>query len=175
MNKGQNCRITKSIDEPTTGTLTQLPGNNPVQGEGVRATMFSDPNTPTLLSPVYAYTGNTPPAVGKPVSLISAINATSNTAVAMSSTTSSALSSTPSHSSSHVDASPSPPAGNNNLAPTNSALNVASPHPSSTSSAAPGATPSSGSSPPSTGCKPQHKKHRHKKGRRLMQPHGWAS
>jgi len=67
MNKGMQCRITKAIDEQTTGTLTKLPGNNPVQKEGVRATMFPDPNTPTLLAPIYAYTGNTPTVVGKPI------------------------------------------------------------------------------------------------------------
>ncbi|GLB44802.1 putative wsc domain-containing protein [Lyophyllum shimeji] len=67
MNKGQQCHITKTVDEATTGTLAKLPGNNPVQKEGVRATMFTDPNQPALLSPVYAYTGDAPAMVGKPV------------------------------------------------------------------------------------------------------------
>ncbi|KAF9460365.1 hypothetical protein BDZ94DRAFT_938077 [Collybia nuda] len=70
MNKDQHCRITKAIDEQTTGTLAKLPGNNPVQNEGVRATTFPDPNTPVLLEPIFAYTGDVPsPAqVGRPVS-----------------------------------------------------------------------------------------------------------
>ncbi|KAG5651563.1 hypothetical protein H0H81_008241, partial [Sphagnurus paluster] len=50
-----------------TGTLDKLPGNNPVQKEGVKATMFADPNQPTLLSPVYVYMGDTPTVVGKPI------------------------------------------------------------------------------------------------------------
>ncbi|KAG5723171.1 hypothetical protein E4T56_gene294 [Termitomyces sp. T112] len=64
MNNGQTCRITKAIDEQTTGTLNKLPGNNPVQKEGVQATMYTDPNTPALLSPIYAYTGDSPTQVG---------------------------------------------------------------------------------------------------------------
>ncbi|RDB26225.1 hypothetical protein Hypma_006280 [Hypsizygus marmoreus] len=67
MTKGKQCRITKNVDEQTTGRLSKLPGNNPVQKEGVKATLFSDPNVPTLLSPVYAYTGDTPTVIGKPV------------------------------------------------------------------------------------------------------------
>ncbi|KAG6822004.1 hypothetical protein H0H93_006591, partial [Arthromyces matolae] len=47
-----------------TGTLDKLPGNNPVQPFGQRATMYTDPNTPALLSPIYAYTGNSPSQVG---------------------------------------------------------------------------------------------------------------
>jgi len=61
---GQSCRITKAIDEQTTGTLPKLPGNNPVQPAGKTATLYSDPNIPALLSPIYAYTGNTPPGIG---------------------------------------------------------------------------------------------------------------
>lgn len=83
MDHGQTCRITKAIDETSTleslrydqtvqlilrflvatGTLNKLPGNNPVQKEGP-AKMFTDPNTPALLSPIYAYTGNSPAQVG---------------------------------------------------------------------------------------------------------------
>lgn len=64
MNKGQSCRITKSINEQTTGTLSKLPGNNPVQPGGRRATMYPDTTSPQLLSPVYAYTGDAPALVG---------------------------------------------------------------------------------------------------------------
>ncbi|KAF9048855.1 hypothetical protein BJ165DRAFT_1342919 [Panaeolus papilionaceus] len=64
MNSGQNCRITKAIDEQTTGTLLKLPGNNPVQPEGQRATIFAADSTPALISPIYAYTGSTPTATG---------------------------------------------------------------------------------------------------------------
>ncbi|KAL0578076.1 hypothetical protein V5O48_003894 [Marasmius crinis-equi] len=66
--KDQHCRITKSIDEPTTGTLPKLPGNNPVQKEGKTATKFTDSSHPQLLSPVYVYRGDNPDKVGKPVS-----------------------------------------------------------------------------------------------------------
>jgi len=61
------CHITKSIDEQTTGTLPKLPGNNPVQPYGKTATMYSDPNTPGLISPVYAYMGDTPSKTGSVV------------------------------------------------------------------------------------------------------------
>ncbi|KAL9714496.1 hypothetical protein Ac2012v2_002811 [Leucoagaricus gongylophorus] len=64
MNQGQNCRITKSINEQTTGTLPKLPGNNPVQLAGQRAIVFPDNTNPQLIAPVYAYTGNTPTQVG---------------------------------------------------------------------------------------------------------------
>ncbi|KAF9449743.1 hypothetical protein P691DRAFT_798995 [Macrolepiota fuliginosa MF-IS2] len=64
MNKGQTCRITKSINEATTGTLPKLPGNNPVQPEGQRATAYTDNNPPELISPVYAYTGDSPAQTG---------------------------------------------------------------------------------------------------------------
>lgn len=86
MNQGQNCRITKSIDEQSTsiskiwviffrkcswcyaliatGTLPKLPGNNPVQPAGQRAIVFPDSTNPRLIAPVYAYTGDTPTQVG---------------------------------------------------------------------------------------------------------------
>ncbi|KAF9478863.1 hypothetical protein BDN70DRAFT_879454 [Pholiota conissans] len=67
MNQGKNCRITKAIDEQTTGTLLKLPGNNPVQPFGTKATMFAAGSTPALLSPIYAYTGDSPSATGSVV------------------------------------------------------------------------------------------------------------
>ncbi|TFK33438.1 hypothetical protein BDQ12DRAFT_615251 [Crucibulum laeve] len=82
---GKTCRITPSIDEQTTGTVPKLPGNNPVQGAGHRATMYMDTTAPNLISPVYAYTGATPTKTGsvvkaavvKPGSFI-AVGSTSN-------------------------------------------------------------------------------------------------
>ncbi|KAJ2934082.1 hypothetical protein H1R20_g2984, partial [Candolleomyces eurysporus] len=64
MNHGKTCRITKAIDENTTGTLPKLPGNNPVISQGV-ATPQSDSVTPALLGPIYAYEGERPTATGK--------------------------------------------------------------------------------------------------------------
>ncbi|KAF8151008.1 hypothetical protein B0H34DRAFT_665516 [Crassisporium funariophilum] len=64
MDQGKSCRITKAIDEQTTGTVLKLPGNNPVQSEGKKATMFADNVTPALISPVFAYTGDSPTATG---------------------------------------------------------------------------------------------------------------
>ncbi|KAG6915002.1 hypothetical protein DXG01_013955 [Tephrocybe rancida] len=81
LNKGKNCRITKAIDEQTTGTLSKLPGNNPVQQGGTRATMFVDTSVPVLLSPVYAYTGDSPTQVGKPVVAPASGGPTSSSAV----------------------------------------------------------------------------------------------
>jgi len=51
-----------------TGTIPKLPGNNPVQNAGVHATMFVESVKPAILSPVYAYTGSSPPAAGSIVS-----------------------------------------------------------------------------------------------------------
>ncbi|KAF8071559.1 hypothetical protein FPV67DRAFT_1667052 [Lyophyllum atratum] len=107
MNKGKQCRITKTIDEPTTGTLAKLPGNNPVQKEGVRATMFSDPNVPTLLAPVYAYTGDSPANVGKPIPPASGGPASSFVSLSSSSTRIASSSAPVPPSSSPVVAAPS--------------------------------------------------------------------
>ncbi|KIM39233.1 hypothetical protein M413DRAFT_75023 [Hebeloma cylindrosporum] len=65
MDKGKNCRITKAIDEQTTGTLPKLPGNNPVQPAGPKAAVLPAASTPGLISPIYAYTGDQPTQVGK--------------------------------------------------------------------------------------------------------------
>jgi hypothetical protein len=67
MNQGQQCHITKSIDEQTTGTLLRLTGNNPVQPEGKTAIAYSDNVVPPLIAPVYAYTGTSPSATGQVV------------------------------------------------------------------------------------------------------------
>jgi len=68
MNQGQQCHITKSVDEQTTGTLLALPGKNPVQPEGKTAVVYTDNVTPPLIAPVYAYTGDSPTTTGKVVS-----------------------------------------------------------------------------------------------------------
>jgi hypothetical protein len=64
MKKGEQCHITKSVDERTTGTLPRLAGNNPVQREGKTAVANSDNVVPPLIAPVYAYTGTSPSATG---------------------------------------------------------------------------------------------------------------
>ncbi|THU78775.1 hypothetical protein K435DRAFT_876276 [Dendrothele bispora CBS 962.96] len=64
LNKDGTCRITDSVDEQTLGTLPKLPGNNPVQEEGTRATSFTDPVTPAIISPVFVYTGDSPTQTG---------------------------------------------------------------------------------------------------------------
>ncbi|KAF9460348.1 hypothetical protein BDZ94DRAFT_1311603 [Collybia nuda] len=65
LTKGKKCRITRTVDEVVTGTIPRLPGNNPVQEEGPRATMYQDLITPGILSPVYVYTSGNPPPPGK--------------------------------------------------------------------------------------------------------------
>ncbi|EAU85171.2 WSC domain-containing protein [Coprinopsis cinerea okayama7 len=64
LTKGKKCRITKAIDEATTGTLPRLPGNNPVVGEGKPAPILSELVKPALIAPIFAYTGDQPNAVG---------------------------------------------------------------------------------------------------------------
>ncbi|KAJ7672294.1 hypothetical protein DFH06DRAFT_1362961 [Mycena polygramma] len=61
------CRITKGVDETATGTLPALPGNNPVVPLNGQAANLVAPVTPPLISPVYAYTGDSPTQTGKPV------------------------------------------------------------------------------------------------------------
>ncbi|KAJ8461929.1 hypothetical protein ONZ45_g18114 [Pleurotus djamor] len=68
LTKDKKCFITPTVDEPVLGTLPKLPGNNPVQPAGKRATAFPDNTNPPILSPVRAYTNeNSPPAKGQPV------------------------------------------------------------------------------------------------------------
>lgn len=89
MNQGQNCYITKAVDEQTTGTLLKLPGNNPVQPEGKQAVMLPADSTPPLLAPIIAYTGSTPTATGSIVTPgeTNAAGATSATHTAQPTTT----------------------------------------------------------------------------------------
>ncbi|PPQ63224.1 hypothetical protein CVT24_005684 [Panaeolus cyanescens] len=111
MNQGKNCRITKALDEQTTGTLLRLPGNNPVQPEGQRATIFAADSTPALIAPIFAYTGSTPTATGtvvgpgqtnapgtsapsSPTSSATPTSAPASSSTSISSTTSSTPSST---------------------------------------------------------------------------------
>jgi hypothetical protein len=108
MNPGQRCHNTKSIDEQSkmfslfkyirffltdilisaTGTLLRLAGNNPVQPEGKMAIAYSDNAVPSLITPVYAYTGTSPSATGQivtgqtnlnVVAVVSAVPTTSST------------------------------------------------------------------------------------------------
>ncbi|KAJ7746251.1 hypothetical protein B0H16DRAFT_1556780 [Mycena metata] len=65
--QGGNCRLTKAIDETTTGTLPTLPGNNPVVPLNGLASSLVSPVTPAFIEPVYAYTGDSPTQTGKPV------------------------------------------------------------------------------------------------------------
>jgi hypothetical protein len=210
MTKGEQCHITKSIDElskliifvalcihltlcvTATGTLAKLPGNNPLQREGVRATMFLDPNPPTLLAPVYAYTGNTPPAVGKPVSPISSTNTSSSTGGVNPTKTSISSSNLDiasqgnssmvhSHPLSPVDASPENSSPHTDLQ-SHSSTHV--PTPASSSASLPQSSSFSASGSTGPKCKSNRKRQPrsfhharayHEKGRRLMKPHGWAS
>lgn len=80
MGSSPTCQITPTVDEQGTcllyllsllfssfvvlGTLPKLPGNNPVQPAGKDAIAYAATSTPPILSPVYAYTGQTPTATG---------------------------------------------------------------------------------------------------------------
>ncbi|KAJ8072121.1 hypothetical protein PM082_015679 [Marasmius tenuissimus] len=66
LNKDKKCRITKEVDETTTGTLPKLPGTNPVTKEASFAP--ADTTQPQILEPVYVYYGDEPDKVGVPVS-----------------------------------------------------------------------------------------------------------
>jgi len=88
LNQGQQCHITKSLDEQTTGTLLRLPGNNPVQLEGKTAIPYPDNNPPPFIAPVFAYTGASPTATGQivtgqanVVAVVSAVPTTSSTPI----------------------------------------------------------------------------------------------
>ncbi|KAJ7173941.1 WSC domain-containing protein [Mycena crocata] len=83
--KGGTCRITKGVDENVTGTIPALPGNNPVVPLGGTAVNLVAPVTPALISPVYAYTGDSPTKVGSPVG--EPVTATGATTVAGTATT----------------------------------------------------------------------------------------
>jgi hypothetical protein len=151
--------------------------------------MFSDSNPPTLLTPVYAYTGDTPAAVGKPVPPISSTNASSTTGgVNPSTTPSSNLDITGPGDPSMIPSHPVDASGNSlpHTDPSNAvSISYSSsyvPTPASSSTPVP-QLPSFGSPPASTGprCKTNHKRSLrnvhayHQKGRRLMKSHGWGS
>ncbi|EAU85261.1 WSC domain-containing protein [Coprinopsis cinerea okayama7 len=67
LTKGQQCRITKQVDETTTGMLPKLPGNNPVQEGPGDANMLMSNVIPGRISPVYVYTGAQPTTRGNVV------------------------------------------------------------------------------------------------------------
>ncbi|KAJ7082838.1 hypothetical protein B0H15DRAFT_851668 [Mycena belliarum] len=67
LTKGGSCRITQGVDEITTGTLKALPGNNPVVPLGGTAKNAAALVTPAFISPVFAYTGDSPSQTGAPV------------------------------------------------------------------------------------------------------------
>ncbi|KAJ7756245.1 hypothetical protein B0H16DRAFT_1314999 [Mycena metata] len=61
MNTSSVCYITNSVDEQSElssalGTLSTLPGNNPIQAPCYQT--YIDPITPPILSPVYVYNGS---------------------------------------------------------------------------------------------------------------------
>ncbi|KAF8889009.1 hypothetical protein BD779DRAFT_1623261 [Infundibulicybe gibba] len=66
MNSTSHCYITPTFDEPVTGTLSALPGNNPVQSACYEE--YVDTVFPAVISPVFAYTGTAPPPTGSIVS-----------------------------------------------------------------------------------------------------------
>ncbi|KAF9003018.1 hypothetical protein BDQ17DRAFT_1481235 [Cyathus striatus] len=84
MNQGLSCKITKSIDEVTTGTIPKLPGNNPVQEEGQRATIFPDTTTPAIIAPVFAFTGDSATQTGSIVTPATTVGTVSITTTAPS-------------------------------------------------------------------------------------------
>lgn len=121
------CRITPGIDERTTGMLNKLPGNNPVQPAGRRATMLKDSVIPALISPVYAYTGNSPTATGSPVGGPKTVNPENpqptSPAPATSNPTPTSSANTPSNTGKPIASpSPSPPASS--AVPSSPATNV---------------------------------------------------
>ncbi|KAK1215028.1 hypothetical protein PQX77_022378 [Marasmius sp. AFHP31] len=67
LNKDRKCKITKEVDEITTGTLPKLPGSNPVTKQAPGAS-GPEPGQPQILEPVYVYYGDQPDKVGVPVS-----------------------------------------------------------------------------------------------------------
>ncbi|TFK27831.1 hypothetical protein FA15DRAFT_701627 [Coprinopsis marcescibilis] len=58
------CKITRQVDEITTGTLAVLPGNNPVQEGPEDGVMMTSNVIPARLSPAYVYHGNQPDRIG---------------------------------------------------------------------------------------------------------------
>jgi len=50
MNKGQTCTIPPTVNEQALGTLSKLPGNNPVQSGGTNAVASPATSTPSMIS-----------------------------------------------------------------------------------------------------------------------------
>ncbi|KAG9225080.1 hypothetical protein CCMSSC00406_0008756 [Pleurotus cornucopiae] len=94
LTKDKKCYITPTVDETTTGMLTKLPGNNPVQPAGKTATMFPETSRPALLAPVRVYTdANNPAPRGQVVTPGSNGDAGVRTSTAAAASTSAASSS----------------------------------------------------------------------------------
>jgi hypothetical protein len=165
MNQGQTCRITNAVDEQTTGTLSTLPGNNPVIGQGPPAPIRPDPVTPPILAPVYAYTGDAAPTTGTIVSsaqtasVTSSVSATGSVSAASSTYTSvvtSSTSSTAQASSSATTRSASSSATSTRSSNASSTSNGAPAHPTGSSSSSSDLGTTTGSSsgvvpPPTSG------------------------
>ncbi|KAF5342399.1 hypothetical protein D9611_001382 [Ephemerocybe angulata] len=92
--KDHQCHITPGLDERTTGMLPKLPGNNPVQPAGQRATMYSDPVSPARILPVFAYTGDSPTATGTVVGGPTTASSTGGSSSTATTTSSSAATTT---------------------------------------------------------------------------------
>ncbi|KAF7375299.1 DUF1996 domain-containing protein [Mycena sanguinolenta] len=91
---GGTCRITKGVDEITTGTLPSLPGNNPVVPLNGVAANLAAAVTPALIEPVYYYTGDSPTQTGAPIgSPVTATGSGATSTSAAGATTSAAASS----------------------------------------------------------------------------------
>ncbi|KAF7312010.1 DUF1996 domain-containing protein [Mycena indigotica] len=146
--KGGNCRITKGVDEITTGTLASLPGNNPVVGAGQTAQNLAAPVTPALISPVFAYTGDSPSQTGSPVGPATTQAPTSGGNSAGSGSGSS------SSSSGSSGAGSAPPADGGSSSNSGSTSGNSSPSTGGGSSSNSGSSSSSGALPPANGGTP---------------------
>ncbi|PPQ63237.1 hypothetical protein CVT24_005697 [Panaeolus cyanescens] len=152
LRKGEKCFITPSLDEPTTGTLPKLPGNNPVQPAGRTAIMYPDTVQPAKISPVYAYTGSRPTATGNVIGSPVTVGAPSSPPPApTSSTPSSSPASSSSPAPSTADASPTNVPSSSSAAPVTNSPTPAPPPPSSS---APPPPPTSAPSPAASSSSP---------------------
>ncbi|KDQ24889.1 hypothetical protein PLEOSDRAFT_1085920 [Pleurotus ostreatus PC15] len=164
LTKDKKCYITPTVDETTTGMLTKLPGNNPVQPAGKTATMFPETSRPALLAPVRVYTdANNPAPRGQVVTPGSNGDAgvrTSSTAAASTSAASSSVapasspivvkpaSSTPAAASSAAPVPTSPDAGNTFIAIPSSSGGATSPAVTGSASSTPAPAPTSSTPSP---------------------------
>ncbi|KAE9401276.1 hypothetical protein BT96DRAFT_992167 [Gymnopus androsaceus JB14] len=80
-----SCNLTPIVDEQVTGTMAQLPGNNPVQYGPEDATIHAATTVPAILSPAYAYTGSSATATGNIVTSASSVAGGSATAASTTS------------------------------------------------------------------------------------------